>query len=839
MGQAASYAESSVQRALLRLKEEEQADEDEILCACGYSRATPASCANGTTTAAAAAPTPRGTPQRGSSPLLANRSADAPLPPPPDFLGPLVSLTPEYYTLDELRDALRYLPDTLWVSLHRVSLLYMLDNDHDGRINATDISFFMDWGIKTVGRDVLPDQLAEVLQTCASLHCWRRCLHVGERIESGKAAATAQPRPGHGTDAGSSGSAYRQRISSSSAVGWSGSTWSAHRRHQQHDSAGMSSFMLLHFRGAFLKAPAGGPAPLPGTKGIAATESSEGAVSPTQSSPMFASPRSVVTKPVTDSVRHAAAVHFAEWMLRLVQHQERDRRDERRLFECRVRSMAATADVRLSNAARLRHSPYSAHQSLRLRLSTTFLSTGAASADASGDGDDAVVSVSQGSIQYHNPSMLYATPNRDAGVVAESSHAEDTAPERGVAGLASPAEETTALSVKAGPMAGLTARPHHPESAAPSAALETCANAPLPPPFPSRSSTPLRVPMNPSSGGGVGASKGTPPSASTSSLAADARTPLQTRAVGPPSPADLEEPRVATLPPQETLSPHQPRRLCQSVVAPSTWSVSPGGQPNVAHSTAAITPEDLSVGAGARVSGVDASGEEYLSGSGLSNLKRKVSSSPVASAASAGTGAFATARGSGIPAASLSAHQMNVLLMDSEAFYAELEASRWCTIGAVEEVYLDFAVEESYCMPFWSFCRLLNEASADEVQAALELPTDQAVAVLTSALAVEEYRRAAARRQLQRHVALQRDGLHGNSSNHQSRLHGGSWARGLKVIPLFVVSQYTFVAFVTAFIHAYWAMLESMGVDPAMQPAMVESISLPPTRSPSAGCGAR
>ncbi|CAJ1987822.1 hypothetical protein conserved [Leishmania donovani] len=798
MGQAASYAESSVQRALLRLKEEEQADEDELLCACGYRRASLASSTE--ESAAVAARSSRDAEQSGSSPLSATRSADVQLPPPPESLGPLVSLTPEYYTLDELRHVLQYLPDPLWVSLYRVSLLYMLDNDRDGRINSTDISFFMDWGIKTVGRDVQPDQLAEVLQTYAALHCWHCCLHVGERIEAIKAAAAAQPHPGHGGNTGAGGAVRTRRhhILSPSAVG----PLPLHQHHEQHHSQSVPSFMLFHFREAFLNAPAGGPVPLPGKMDITATKSSESTVSPTQSPPSLASSPSVFSQSITDNVRHAAAAHFAEWMLRLVQHQERDRRHERQRFERRVRSMATASDVRLGATARLRHSSYVAQQSLRLRLSATLLPTEAASADPSADGDDLVVSVSRNSTPGQHRSMPCATLSADAGAVAALWDVEDGAPELEVVAPAPSPQLATSLPFSKSPTVTPKSRPPYSHST-PATSL-TCVKTPPQPSSPSSSVTPLSVPI--ALGGGNGSPKGN-------------SSPLLSSAIGTPptSAGSLPDGRRRTAVGgaliTNTSPPHQPSRQHPSAVALTTRWKSLGGPPYAACLNTAVSPEDLAAGTSASANGAGAT-EGDLNGSDFSNVNGWVSASSIASATGAGGAAAAATAPSGGSAASLLAHQVSVLLMDAEVFYAELEANGWCTIGAVEEVYLDFAVEESYCLPFWSFCRLLNKASADEVQAALELPTDQAVAVLTSAVAVEEYRRAAAVRQLQRHATMQRDGGHGNGNHCYSSSRGDGWARNLQVIPMFVVSEYTFVAFVAAFIHAYWAMLASMGVDP-------------------------
>ncbi|CAJ1007195.1 hypothetical protein Q4I28_002509 [Leishmania naiffi] len=798
MGQAASYAESSVQRALLRLKEEEQADEDELLYACGYSRASLSSCTNGS--AATASQSRCGAESAGSS-LPVTRSPDLHLPPPPEAFGPLVSLTPEYYTLDELRDVLRYLPDPLWVSLYRVSLLYMLDNDHDGRINSTDISFFMDWGIKTVGRDVLPDQLAEVLQTYAALHCWHRCLHVAECIESERAAttATAQPRPGHRRT-------HRRPISSSGAVGRD--PLSLHQRPQRRPNQSVSSFMLLHFREAFLNTPAGAPAPLPGAMGIAAMNTDVDNMSPSQSSALFESPRSAISQPVTESVRYAAATHFAEWMLRVVQNQERDRRHERQFFERRVRCMATTAEVKLGNTTRLRHPSYVAQQSLRIRLSTTFLPTEAASADVPGEGDDLVVSVSQNSISGRQTSMISGILNGSATVVAASSDADKATPELEVVPLTSSLQLPTSLSFESPTAASATRLPH---SHGTPAALKTFVKTLPHTSSHSRSAMPLSVPVA-LGGGGSGSPEGT----------RSPRSPPPTTDAGilPSMGSGFSDSYRGTAtggPLLTGTSPvHQPSRPHQLAVTPTTRSMPSGGPPSSGHLDAAETAADLPAGTSASANGTGISGKGEVKDGSFSNDNACSSSSSVASAAAAGaaaTAAATTTPNSG-SAALLLEHQVSVLLMDAEAFYVQLEATGWCTIGAVEEVYLDFAVEESYCMPFWSFCRLLNQASADEVQAALELPTDQAVAVLTSAAAVEEYRQAAAVRQLQRHVPGQRDGGSCSNTRYYGSAHGSGWACHLQLIPMFVVSEYTFVVFVAAFIHAYWAMLESMGVDP-------------------------
>ncbi|GET87594.1 hypothetical protein, unknown function [Leishmania tarentolae] len=796
MGQAASYAEPSVQRALLRLKEEEQADEDELLCACGYRRSSLASCADAS--AAVAARSSRDAEKSGSSPLSESRSADVQLPPPPEALGPLVSLTPEYYTLDELRYVLRYLPDPLWVSLYRISLLYMLDNDRDGRISSTDISFFIDWGIKTVSRDVPPDQLADVLQTYASLHCWRCCLRVGERIEAMRAAATAPPQPDHcvNTDVGGAGRTRRHQISLPSAV----RPLPLRRCCSPHRSQGVPSFVLSHFREAFMSAQGGDPAPLPRKVGSAATKSSESSASAIQSSPSLASSPSAVGQPVTDNVRHAAATHFAEWMLRLVQHQERDRRHERQRFERRVSSMATAPDVRLSGTTRLRHSPCIAQRSLRLCFSGTLFPTETCSTDASAERDDLVVSVSQNSTPGPHRSTLSATLNTDAGVVEAAWNVEDGTSELEVVTPASAPQLATPPPFIKSPTTKSPSRPL--DSHSMPAMLQVGVKTPPKLSSMASSVTLLSAPI--ALGGGNEALLGElPPQPIV------AGTPL-TSADVPPDARKGTAVGGALI--TNTSPLHQASRPHSSEMAPTARSRAYGRLPHASCLKTGVLPEDVTAAASASANGTGAPDGD-LNASGLSNVNGWASSSGASATGAAAAAASASASSSG-PAASLLAHQVSVLLMDAEAFYAELEANGWCTIGAMEEVYLDFAVEESYCLPFWSFCRLLNKASADEVQAALELPTDQAVSVLTSAVAVEEYRRAAAIRQLQRHATVPRGGGQGSIHHGDHSPHGDGWARHLQVVPTFVVSQYTFVAFVAAFIHAYWAMLESMGVDP-------------------------
>ncbi|KPA76120.1 hypothetical protein ABB37_07890 [Leptomonas pyrrhocoris] len=797
MGQAASYAESSVQRALLKLKQEEQTEEDELLRLCGYRR--PA-----VSTAVAAPPRRDGPPARegdsgGSNAQSVGCNAHETLPPPPESLGPFVSLAPEYYSLDELRDALRYLPDSLWVSLYRVSLLYILDNDHDGRVKSTDISFFMDWGIKTVGRGVPPEQLAEVLQTYAALHCRHRCLQVGEEIEgeqraaaAAAAAAAAQPPGRGGLGSGSGGGRTRRRplqsagiMGSGGGAGGGNGPSSSHHHHNPHhhqQAASVSSFMLLHLREAFFSSRPGGPAPLPSSAAVsssAAVTPVRGAGTPLQEPPaacegglfspittQFASPRSAVTQPVTSSTRLEAAAHFAEWMLRLVQHQERDRRHERQRLERRLRFISA-AEMKLCNS-RLLHSQFLQHHSMRLR--------GGSQAMPPSLGDDDVVVVSQSSVPMPPGGATGGDVNEDVEpeVIAIVGQRLSYPDSDTVAGLPlNNASSTLAQEAAAG-------------------GLSTAAAAKKASSSSSRSVTPLG-----SSSALAKAQRDAMGGNGSSGDAAGSGCSMRPC----PLPSDASPSHLTAA---QNLFTSSSSRVLPSFPSPPTNSHS---HHSSSHHNAAWPSESNTLMSSNPLKGNGAHTSADAGGGGGGAAERQTNSPN-----------WCAPAGSGV--ASFSPFQLSAVLMDAEPLYVELERNGWCTIGAVEEIYLDFAVEDSYCFSFWAFCRLLNEASADEVQVALDLTTAQATAVLTSAAAVEEHRRAAAVRQLQRlRVSLPDE--------------SDGWARQVEVVPLLIVSEYTFVAFVTAFIHAYWSMLESMGVDAVTQPAeMASRTTAPPNTSP-------
>jgi hypothetical protein len=708
MGQAASYAESSVQRALLKLKHEEQAEEDELLHLCGYRRPSPPETATAPLKSGELPPTHAPVREGDIEARLPHTgsyhdelpSSSSPLPPPPDSFGPFVSLAPEYYSLDELRDALRYLPDTLWVSLYRVSLLYILDNDHDGRVKSTDISFFMDWSIKTVGRDVPPEQLAEVLQTYAALHCWRRCLHAGEEAETERAAQQS----GRGGGSGGGGGARNRRRPLPGCPG-NGPAPFGHHHHHNPQSQSVAPFMLLHLRESFFSSRPGGPVQMTTTNAKEGADGEGGFTS--QAAMQYSSPRSAITKPVTSTTRLEAAAHFAEWMLRLVQNQERDRRHERQRFERRLR-LLATPEMKLCNS-RLRHSQYLPHYSTRLRGGSLpmFPST----ADAA-EGEDVIVT-SQSCMPPSQPGVNMCDEETEVEVVAMMAPRLSLPDNDVVVGLGG-FNTSSSNSQLASAMVG---------------------------------------------GGGD----------------------MPAHAAPPASRALPTFPYSSTVNPPTTTT----RQSGDSILITSIEPMKEGG------AQTAAGPVTLATAAAAGVGAADVS------------TNSTVGYSP------SGTN----------PAAAFPPYQVAALLMDSEAFYVELEKNGWCTIGAVEEAYLDFAVEDSYCLSFWAFCRLLNEASADEVQNALDLTTAQATAVLTSAAAVEDHRRAAAARQLQR--------VYGGGGGGMQRIPSqmGGWERQVEVVPLFIVSEYTFLTFVAAFIHAYWDMLESMGVDAVTQPMEVAPVA--------------
>ncbi|KPI82965.1 hypothetical protein ABL78_8017 [Leptomonas seymouri] len=769
MGQASSYAESSVQRALLKLKREEQAEEDELLSLCGYRRPSASAAApDAGDTVQVRTPLPESDSVLSSQSMGCNCSEK--FTPPPESLGPFVSLAPEYYSLDELRDALRYLPDTLWVSLYRVSLLYILDNDHDGRVKSTDISFFMDWGIKTVGRDVPPEQLAERLQTYAALHCWRRCLHVGERIEMERAVAAAQ-HSGRGGPSGntSAGRSRRRPLQSAGMIGVgsgvSGGNGSSPAHHYQRNQS-VSSFMLLHLGEACFSSRSGGPVPLPsnaptsadataGASGGASKESptasGEGGFSFPAATPLF-SPRFAVTQPVTSTTRLEAAAHFAEWMLRLVQTQERDRRHERQRLERRLRLLAAP-EMKRGNS-RLRHSQLLQHHSMRLRGGSLAMVQPLAEA---GDGEDIVTSQSCMSMR--------------AGGWAKDVN-DDSEPE--VVSITAPR-----LSL---PDSNMVADlPLNNSSSTSQAVMVTAAGG-----------TPAKGASSPSS-------RSITPLGYAPALAKVQKDALESNsndATGVVYGARLC-PLLSEISPLRQRQRQPSRHLVASSVSASSSHVLPSHPcPLTANNNTSGQSEDnIFMSPNLMKDSGSHTNAAVGGGGGGGAAERQANSQSWHSPASSGL-------------APCSPHQLSAVLMDSEAFYVELELNGWCTIGAVEEVYLDFAVEDSYCLPFWAFCRLLNEPSADEVQAALELTTAQATALLTSATAVEEHRRAAAVRQLQRlHVTPQR--TPGPRSG---------WERQVEVVPVFIVSEYTLVTFVAAFIHAYWDMLESMGADVVTQP---------------------
>ncbi|CAD2221739.1 hypothetical protein ADEAN_000927400 [Angomonas deanei] len=242
MGQSASYTESSINRAMLKVKNAEKEEEDNLIQLCGLHR-----------------------PQSESSPTVSEGSNPSPdrTDLPEDF-GPLVSLTPGCYTLNELREAVSYLPEALWISLDRVSLLYMLDNNLNGEFDHTDIARFTDWAIESLPKDTTTEQLGDAIQAHAALHCWYRCLLVGQRDQR-------RSRKGR----------------------WSGGSPS-HLQSVCHDD-----ISVMFMQAARSHSPVDSPPSSPDEQQLG------------------------LEVPVTKDQKKAAALHFAKWVLRMLRVQEK------------------------------------------------------------------------------------------------------------------------------------------------------------------------------------------------------------------------------------------------------------------------------------------------------------------------------------------------------------------------------------------------------------------------------------------------------------------------------------------------------------------------------------
>lgn len=171
MGQAASYALPSVRLALARLRRSEVEDEDEVLRLCGFTR--PGS--DELVDEHGVARPVRVSPPKDEKDKAGARLPAGPLSFPPPSFGPLIRQDDPIYTLDELRAAAPFLPDGLQVDLNRLSLLYVLDADGDGRFSNEDIVRFVCWAVEVLPPSVTPDSLNEALQASCSVECFRRC----------------------------------------------------------------------------------------------------------------------------------------------------------------------------------------------------------------------------------------------------------------------------------------------------------------------------------------------------------------------------------------------------------------------------------------------------------------------------------------------------------------------------------------------------------------------------------------------------------------------------------------------------------------------------------------
>lgn len=777
MGQAASYAESSVQRALLKLKMEEIAEEDVLLKACGYARhVAPPSPPPPTTIASlsgASSPPPIApSPSRGEAPAemavpvdihkttvapdscspvpapaaSSSPTSSAALPPPPESFGPLITATPEHYSLDELRQALLHLPDALWLSLHRVSLLFMLDFNHDGLISVSDINRFVDWGIKTVGREVPSEEVGDLLQAQAALYCWYLCLQEGDEWERQRMARSQL--------AGSYHTRRRQK--------------QKQHRPRQDFSRSIQGLLLMDLRDRFLyrqhqeqqqehrdgSAAAEAEEKRAIAPGCSTGETYSGTPSPTTTISGASSPLWKATGHITEATRLSAASFFADWMLRLLDTQERERRHDRFSLQRRLR-YTTVSDILLRSSNRLRHSQQLL-QSSRLRASsgpippqaTTASSTSAAIHiphqgrydDVDGDDDADTVLLS----------LPHLSGSREPEVAEETKREKERA------------ELTTTTTTTARP----SLRP------------------------------PSQSPIVESSNSSASASTAKP-STSTASFAG--------RACGSPT--------ALTRPGKERLNHHLAMRSgetsparphCIAIRRPRVARVEPS--PSPAPLSRAEPPQTLSPLLQSD-SGILPSGFDGASSSAMAVMMQLPPS--LASPTSPGfheesmTNTATTEEGSDaalLPSALMS-DMMASLLLEVEQFYEAVERNDWCTIGAVEEIYIDVAVQDTYGLSFWSFCRLLNDTSANEVEAALDLTTEQAIRLFLSAAAVEEYREGAAARQLQRTPLL-------------FTCAGTISTQHLRTVPIFIVSRTTLQAFLTTFIHGYWEMLETMGFDP-------------------------
>lgn len=175
------------------------------------------------------------------------------------------------------------------------------------------------------------------------------------------------------------------------------------------------------------------------------------------------------------------------------------------------------------------------------------------------------------------------------------------------------------------------------------------------------------------------------------------------------------------------------------------------------------------------------------------------------------------------------------LLIQDAMHYEQLYAAGWCTVGAVEELYLDLGVRESYGLSFWAFCRRLHEHSAVEVEAALGLTLDEAVREITCAVDLEEARERVAWREVQ--LRRERAGPYGGPTPTMATTETHS----VSSVPSFIVSKYTLLCFLQYFVKAYWEMLESMGFNPLHLPVEASSVTPPvatTTVAPGSAAGA-
>eukprot|EP00796_Vickermania_ingenoplastis_P011224 gene11224-7795_t len=87
----------------------------------------------------------------------------------------------------------------------------------------------------------------------------------------------------------------------------------------------------------------------------------------------------------------------------------------------------------------------------------------------------------------------------------------------------------------------------------------------------------------------------------------------------------------------------------------------------------------------------------------------------------------------------------DALVQETPQSYREMDASHRYSIHAVEELYFDLGVRDSYDLSLWAFCHLLDPVAVKRVEMGLDLSPEAAILELRTATALEEARRRKAR----------------------------------------------------------------------------------------------